>query len=95
MDGLCYRVCTEDDIALTRALARPGGFVSACQTQEGARKVLSYPPNPMATRLVELVVMGPVLMGPVYDDGPAGLRKQAEEEVVIPLSSIKVARLLK
>ena len=63
-------------------------FVSACKTFDAAKAMLRRPPNPMANVIVELVVEGRVL-DMIYDDGPAGDRKQHEDEIIVPITSVK------
>lgn len=88
-----YRVCAKTDAVFSQGPKEFGSFVSACGSIDAARRLLIRPPNPMATLLVCITVVGKVIPM-VYDDGRAGSNKVHEEEVIVPLEAIRCVRIV-
>ena len=93
-DLAVYRVCAANDTALRFSdFADTNTFVSCCASRAAADQLLKRPPNPFADKIVGLSVTGPIIRM-VYDDGAAGARKQAEDEVIVPLKCVASAKIL-
>ena len=93
-DVTVYRVSAANDTALRFSdFADTNVFVSCCASRTAADQLLSRPPNPFADKVIELSVTGPIIRM-VYDDGAAGARKQAEDEVIVQLKCVASAKIL-
>lgn len=82
-----YRVCRRRHATLYLENLDSSRFVSACSSLQAAQIMLLRAPDPLADCIVGLTVTGRVL-SMVYDDGPAGDRKQSEEEKLFLLTDV-------
>ena len=90
-DALFYRVCDANDITFKSCVSSEDfswRFVSTSANKEAADKLLRYAPNPMADRVVQIQVNGPVLDMIYDDDTEDAKRKSAEQEVLVPVRYI-------
>lgn len=85
-----YRVCDPQDKCLQGNFDLQSQFASACSTQAGAKVLLQRPPNPLADRIVRIVVTGKVFFMP-YGNDKASAKKKHKEEVIFLLKDIQSA----